>query len=154
MSSDATHLGPPIASAGSSGVPLFHAAWLFAIGIALTERLWLRPSWVLVALGLVAVLCGIAALRAQRVMWLPLALLWCLLGAWVRADGAASGTRTALAGLSDGLLRTVEGTVVDAGAVRSEAAPNTDEPAFASLRNRRPSALHSASMCAFLRSRL
>ncbi len=102
----------------------------FAVGIAITGRLWLRPSWVLVALGLVAVLCGLAALRAQRVMWLPLALLWCLLGAWCAQMEPHPAPAPALAGLSDGLLRTVEGTVVDAGAVRGEAAPNTDEPAF------------------------
>jgi competence protein ComEC len=67
------------AAAGFSAVPLFHAAWLFAAGIAATHWLWLRPSLVLVALALTAALCGLAALR---MVWLPLAVLWLLLGAW------------------------------------------------------------------------
>ena len=69
-------------AAGSGPVPLFHAAWLFAAGIATTQALWLRPSLVLIALALLAVLCAVAALRAQRIVWLPLASLWLLLGAW------------------------------------------------------------------------
>ena len=67
---------------GLAGVPLFHAAWLFAAGIVLASRLWLRPSLVLIALALIAALCCVAALRAQRIAWLPLAALWLLLGAW------------------------------------------------------------------------
>ena len=70
------------APAGLSAVPLFHAAWLFALGIALTQWLWLRPSFVLIALAALAVLCAIAALRAERIVWLPMAALWFLLGAW------------------------------------------------------------------------
>ncbi len=82
------------ASAGLSAVPLFHAAWLFAAGIAATHWIWLRPSLVLIALALVAVLCGLAAFRAQRIAWLPLAVLVVLAGRVVRLDGAASGSRT------------------------------------------------------------
>jgi competence protein ComEC len=105
---------------GSASVPLFHAAWLFAAGIAVTEALWLRPSQVLVALALVAALCCVAALRAQRIAWLPLAALWLLLGAWCAEMEPRPAPASALAALSDGLLRTVEGTVVDAGPVRGE----------------------------------
>src|ERR1035438_8303887 len=108
------------ASAGLSAVPLFHAAWLFAAGIAATHWLWLRPSLVLVALALVAVLCALAAVRATRVAWLPLAILWLLLGAWCAWMEPHPAPAPALAALSDGLLRTVEGTVVDAGPVRDE----------------------------------
>src|ERR1035438_1903835 len=70
------------ASGGLSAVPLFHAAWLFAAGIAATHWLWMRPSLVLIAMALTAGLCGLAALRAQRMVGLPLAVLWGLLGAW------------------------------------------------------------------------
>jgi competence protein ComEC len=105
---------------GIGSVPLFHAAWLFAAGIAVTEALWLRPSQVLVVLALVAALCGLAALRAQRIVWLPLAVLWLLLGAWCAEMEPHPAPAPALAALSDGLLRTVEGTVVDAGPVRGE----------------------------------
>ena len=115
------------ASAGLSAVPLFHAAWLFAAGIAATHWLWLRPSLVLIALVLVAVLCGVAAFRAQRSAWLPLAVLWCLLGAWCAWMEPQPAPAPALAALSDGLLRTVEGTVVDAGPVRGEIEQNLND---------------------------
>ena len=53
------------AAAGLSAVPLFHAAWLFAAGIAATHWLWLRPSLVLVALALAAGLCAQRSQPAQ-----------------------------------------------------------------------------------------
>src|ERR1035438_1734039 len=105
-------------------VPLFHAVWLFAVGIAVTHWLYLRPSLVLVALALVTVLCGVAAFRAQRIVWLPLAVLWLLLGAWCAEMEPHPAPAPAVAALSDGLLRTVEGTVVDAGPVRGETEQN------------------------------
>ncbi len=123
-------IGAPAAlGPGPGTVPLFHAAWLFAVGIAVTHALCLRPSLVLIALALVAVLCGVAALRAQRIAWLPLAALWLLLGAWCAWMEPHPAPAPALAALSDGLLRTVEGTVVDAGPVRGETEQNLDEPA-------------------------
>jgi competence protein ComEC len=110
-------------TAGLSAVPLFHAAWLFAAGVASTHWLWLRPSLALMALPALAVLCALAARRggrAQRIVWLPLAALWCLLGAWCAWMEPQPAPAPALAALSDGLLRTVEGTVVDTGPVRGE----------------------------------
>jgi competence protein ComEC len=98
------------------------------VGIAVAHFLWLRPSLVLIALAMVAVLCGVAAFRAQRIVWLPLAALWMLLGAWCAWMEPHPAPAPALAALSDGLLRTVEGTVVDAGPVRGEAEQNLDEP--------------------------
>jgi competence protein ComEC len=115
------------ASAGLSAVPLFHAAWLFAAGIAATHWLWLRPSLVLVALAVVAVLCGMASFCAQRIAWIPLAVLWCLLGAWCAWMEPHPAPAPAQASLSDGLLRTVEGTVVDAGLVRGEIEQNLND---------------------------
>jgi competence protein ComEC len=120
------------ASAGQNtslgAVPLFHAAWLFAVGIAIAQWFYLRPSLVLVALALAAVLCGVMALRAQRIAWLPLAALWLLLGAWCAWMEPHPAPAPALAALSDGLLRTVEGTIIDAGPVRGETEQNLDEP--------------------------
>jgi competence protein ComEC len=127
MQSDSPTSGQTLdspASAGLSAVPLFHATWLFAAGIAATHWLWLRPSLVLVALALVAALCGLAALRAQRIAWLPLAVLWLLLGAWCAWMQPHPAPAPELAALSDGLLRTVEGTIVDAGPVRGEIEQN------------------------------
>jgi competence protein ComEC len=125
----------PVVSIGlgtaSSPVPLFHAARLFAAGIAVAEWLYLRPSLVLVAIGLVAALCGVAAVRAQRIVWLPLAVLWLLLGAWCAQMEPHPAPAPAVVKLSDGLLRSVEGTVVDAGPVRGETEQNLDEAASA-----------------------
>ncbi len=118
-------------SAALGQVPLFHAAWLFATGIALTHWLWLRPSLALVALAVLAALCVLAAFRTLRIAWLPLGILWCLLGAWCTEMEPRPAPAPALTALSDGLLRTVEGTVVDAGPVRSEIEQNLDEPGAA-----------------------
>ena len=59
---------------------------------------------------------------------MPLASLWLLLGAWCAEMEPQPAPAPALAALSDGLLRTVEGTVVDAGPVRTELEQNVDEP--------------------------
>ena len=83
---------------------------------------------VLIALALTAVLCGVAALRAQRIAWLPLAAMWLLLGAWCAWMEPHPAPAPALAALSDGLLRTVEGVVVDAGPIRGETEQNLDDP--------------------------
>jgi competence protein ComEC len=114
-------------ASNADGVPLFHAAWLFALGIVVAEFIELRPTYLLIALFPVAILCGIAALRAQRIAWLPLAALWCLLGAWCAEMQPQSAPAPALAALSDGLVRNVEGTIIDAGAVRGELEQNVDE---------------------------
>ncbi len=112
---------------GLSAVPLFHAAWLFAAGIVVTSRAWLPPPLVLVLLVLAAALCAAAAFRAQRIVWLPLAALWLLLGAWCGEMQPQPAPAPELAKLSDGLTRTIEGTVVDAGPVRTELEQNVDE---------------------------
>ncbi len=111
---------PEQLATGLKAVPLFHAAWLFALGIAVTSRLWLRPTFLLLPLVVVAGLCVLAALRAQRIAWVPMAALWLMLGAWCEEMEPRPAPAPDLASLSDGLLRTVEGTVVDAGPVRSE----------------------------------
>ena len=110
-----------------NAVPLFYATVLFAAGIAATNWLWLRPSLVLIALILVAVLTVLAATRTLRIAWLPLAILWCLLGAWCAEMEPHPAPAPALAALSDGLLRTVEGTVVDTGPVRGEIEQNLND---------------------------
>jgi competence protein ComEC len=110
-----------------NAVPLFYAAVLFAVGITAANWLWLRPGLVLVSLALVAALCVLAAVRGLRIAWLPLAILWCLLGAWCAEMEPHPAPAPALAALSDGLLRTVEGTVVDAGPIRSEIEQNLND---------------------------
>jgi competence protein ComEC len=122
-------------------MPLFHAAWLFAAGIAIAHWLWLPPSRILIALVAVAILCSVAALRALRIAWLPLAVLWMLLGAWCALMEPQPAPAPALAALSDDLLRTVEGTVVDTGPIRTEieqteVEQNVDEPATQTVSQR------------------
>jgi competence protein ComEC len=106
-----------------SAAPLFHAAWLFAAGIAATRWVWVPPSFALLALSLLAILCGFAAFRAQRAVWAPLALLWFLLGVWCAEMEPHPAPPSQLAQLSDGLLRTVEGTVVSSAALHGEIEP-------------------------------
>lgn len=108
-------------------IPLFHAAWLFALGVALSHFAWLRPSVVLVMSAPIAILCGIAAFRAQRIVWLPLAALWCMLGVWCAEMEPQPAASRDILSLSDGLLRTVEGTVVDAAPLRTDRVENVDE---------------------------
>jgi competence protein ComEC len=115
-------------SAGFTSIPLFHAAWLFAAGVAATNWLWMRPSLVLIAIALIAILCALAAFRAQRIAWLPLTVLWLLLGAWCAWMQPQPAPAPAIAALSDGLLRAVEGTVFDAGPLRGEVEQNLPEP--------------------------
>jgi len=116
------------ASASLAGIPLFHAAWLFAAGIALAAALWLGPGTLLIALLVLAIACAAAALRAPRIAWLPMALLWILLGAWCAEMEPHPAPAPQLLALSDGLLRTVEGTVINAGPVRAELEQSVDEP--------------------------
>ncbi|HEV2325608.1 MAG TPA: ComEC/Rec2 family competence protein [Terracidiphilus sp.] len=117
--------------AGFSAVPLFHAAWLFALGIVAARSIWLRPSLTLLALLPVAGLCALAALRAQRIAWLPMALMWVLLGAWCCEMEPHPSPARPLDALSDGLLRTVEGTIINTGPVRTEMEQNVNEPSIA-----------------------
>jgi competence protein ComEC len=134
MQSRPDNSGPPLPAPSIQGlgskistVPLFHAAWLFAAGIALAEFVWLRPSMLLIAFVPVAVLCCIAALRAQRIVWLPLAVLWCQLGTWCGEMEPRPAPSPDIAALSDGLLRTVEGTLTAAGPLRNSSDQTVDD---------------------------
>jgi competence protein ComEC len=116
------------ASLGLGDVPLFHAAWLYAAGIAIAQGVRFSSSFVLIACVLAAILCACAAFRAQRIAWMPLGLLWCLLGAWCAQMEPGPSADPALAAMSNGLLRTVEGTVAEAGAIQFGAEQDLDEP--------------------------
>ncbi len=113
--------------AGLGAVPLFHAAWLFACGVVVAGHLGLRPSLVLIAIALIGGLCVLANLSATRIAWAPLATIWLLLGVWCALMQPQPAPAPELATLSDNLLRTVEGTVIDTGPLRSELEPNADE---------------------------
>jgi hypothetical protein len=81
----------------------------------------------LIALAAVAILCCAAALRAQRVLWIAVATEWCLLGAWCALMEPQPTPASQIAALSDGLMRTVEGTVIDAGPIRIESEQSVNE---------------------------
>jgi len=119
--------GAHSSSVSLAAVPLFHAACLYAVGITTTHWLWLRPSFLLVALVFLAGLAVLAACRAQRVVALPLAVLWLLLGCWCAEMEPHPAPSPEIAARSDGLLRTIEGTVVDTGPVRGETEENLPE---------------------------
>jgi len=130
MQEESTTAGQTLNRPGSTGLdalPLFHAAWLFAAGICIAEVLTLRPSLVMVGLAPVAALCLLAAFRAQRIAWLPLGALWLLLGAWCAQMEPHPAALQPLGELSDGLARTVEGTIVDTGPVRGEVEQNLSD---------------------------
>jgi competence protein ComEC len=108
-------------------VPLFHAAWQFALGIALTHAVNLQPPVLLAGVIAVAVVCAVAAWCAQRVAALPVVLLWILLGAWSALMEPQPAVSPSIHALSDGLLRQVEGTVVAAAPMRTEAEVHVNE---------------------------
>lgn len=108
-------------AADVAGAPLFHAAWLFALGIGWAAQNWLRPGLLVVALGLTAAVAVLAAWGAERLRWLPLGLLWLLLGAWSAEMEPRPVPDPVVAAASDNLLRTAEGTVAAASAMEREA---------------------------------
>ncbi|MDR3793023.1 MAG: ComEC/Rec2 family competence protein [Terracidiphilus sp.] len=136
-------MATPLTTRGqmSGAIPLFHAAWLFAVGIAATHWVWLPASFVLVAVAAMAAVCVTAALKAMRLAWLPMGVLWLLLGAWCALMEQQPAPSRTLDTASDGLMRTVEGTVVDATPVRTEVEQNVREDAQfdASARSEEPS---------------
>lgn len=107
-------------SASFTSVPLFHAACLFAAGVACAHWLWLRPSFVLIGVVACAGISVMAAFRALRMVTLPLCLLWFLLGALCAELEPHPAPAQTLQSLSDNLLRVVEGTVVEMGPVLNE----------------------------------
>jgi competence protein ComEC len=110
-------------------VPLFYAALLYLAGIVVARYQYLRPSYLLVGLLPVAVVAVFAIGKAPRLAWLPVAVIWMTLGAWSAETEPAPAPDPALTQLADGLLRTVEGTVIDAGPVRGTQLEDEDSDA-------------------------
>ncbi|MFP5236133.1 MAG: ComEC/Rec2 family competence protein [Acidobacteriota bacterium] len=118
-------MGSPSASSGFGAArfhaaPLFHAAWLFALGILVAHRIWIPSATLFVCIAIAVVLTIITVFRVPRLPLLPLALAWILLGAWCANMEPQPAPAPQLLAYSDGLLREVEGTVIRAGPVQSE----------------------------------
>ena len=114
--------------AGADALPLFLAACLFALGVIAARLFYQPPARFLIAIVAIIALCAVAAVRAQRVAWIAMATLWILLGAWRAEMEPLPAPAPMLLSLSDGLLRTVEGTVTNAGPVRVQMDQSVDEP--------------------------
>ena len=110
--------------------PLLAAAGWMACGIGLAHWVW-EPGLVLVAAASLLALLGVLALwRAPRVGWLAIAGLWVvvgLAGAEWRAPIAGAG---GLAGYSDGLSRTVHGTVTRVRVLPAAPSKDVDQVPF------------------------
>ncbi len=100
-------------------VPLFYAGLLYLAGIVLAHYQYLRPSYLLAGLIPLAIISVLAIAKAPRLTWLPSAIIWLTLGAWSAETEPQPAPDPTITQLADGLLRTVEGTVTDAGPLRS-----------------------------------
>jgi competence protein ComEC len=112
-------------------IPLFYASLCFLAGIAFARYQYLRPGYLLLSLIPIAAIAILALTKAPRVVWMPLAFLWFTLGILALETEPTPTPNSAVTDLSDGLLRTVEGEVVNAGPQRarnSTQAPEDSEP--------------------------
>jgi competence protein ComEC len=133
---------PPHERSAFASAPLFHAAWLFALGIVAAHWFWLGPIRVLAGLLLLAALTVLAAWRAQRLLWPLMAIFWILSGLVCAELEPQPAPEPRLDELADGLLRTVEGRVVRAGPVRHESQEllrDADDPEPATAASAQPS---------------
>jgi competence protein ComEC len=109
---------PPIAPQAAL-IPLFYSALLYMAGIVVAHFVYLRPGYLLAGLLPLAAAALTTIWQAPRLTWLPIAAIWFVLGAWSAETEPTPAPDPQLAQLSDGLLRTVEGTVIDAGPLRT-----------------------------------
>ena len=112
--------------AGAALMPLFFAALFYLSGIILAHYVYLRPGLLLAGL-LPLTAIAIAAIRwAPRMTWIALAAVWLTLGAWSGETEPTPAPDKNLLQLSNGLLRTVEGTVSSAEPVRQSMDANSN----------------------------
>jgi competence protein ComEC len=100
-------------------IPLFYCAVLFLTGIASSRALYLRPSLLLTALLPLSLAAIFAIVKAPRLAWLPIAFVWLILGLWSAETEPQAAPSPAITALTDGLLRTIDGTVISAEPLRA-----------------------------------
>ena len=110
----------------SALVPLFYAALLYLAGIVIAHFQYLRPGLLLIGLLPLSCVAVFSIAKAPHLMWLPLAAIWMTLGVWSAETESQPAADPAITQLSDGLLRTVEGTVVDTGPLRTPGVEDED----------------------------
>ncbi|WP_263350895.1 ComEC/Rec2 family competence protein [Acidicapsa acidisoli] len=110
---------PRQTAAPAALIPLFYATLAYLAGIVLAHSLYLRPSWLLAGLVPLAIVSVAAIWKTPRLRWLPIIAIWLVLGIWSAETEPSPAPNPGIAQLSDSLLRTVEGTVTDAGPVRN-----------------------------------
>ena len=114
-------------------IPLFYAALLFLAGIVLAHHQYLRPGLLLAGLLPLGIVAALAIWKAPRLTLLPIGAIWLVLGIWSGETEPGPTSNPAIAQLSDGLLRTVEGTVTDSGPLHSREAGDEDSDSQESL---------------------
>jgi competence protein ComEC len=107
-------------------IPLFYAALLFLAGIVLARYQYLRPGLLLAGLLPLGIVAALAIWKTPRLTWLPIGAIWLVLGIWSGETEPAPAPNPAIAQLSNGLLRTVVGTVADSGPLHSREAEDED----------------------------
>ncbi len=112
------HLKPRIPA--SAFVPLFYTALLYLAGIVIAHFQYLRPGLLLAGLLPLGCVAVFSIAKAPRLTWLPLAAIWLTLGVWSAETEPQPAPDAAITQLSDGLLRTVEGTIAEAGPLRAQ----------------------------------
>ena len=91
--------------------PLLFAALAFAAGILLASRVWFSPAWLGIAAVLLGVLTAAAAGSKSRIVLLPAAATWLLLGAFAAEVQPHPAPQTALRQLAQGMPVTLRGTI-------------------------------------------
>ena len=117
---------PAQPSHAASLVPLFYAALLYLAGIVVAHYQYLRPGYLLAGLLPLGIVAFVAIGKSPRLLWLPIAAIWVTLGAWSAETEPRPAPDPTVTLLADGLMRTVEGTVIDAGPVRRPEVQNED----------------------------
>ena len=108
-------------------IPLFYAALLYLAGIVLARFAAVPTGIFLVGLAALGTFAVLAIAKAPRIAWIPVAAVWLVLGMWSAASEPQLEANPAIAGFSDSLLRTVEGTVAEAGPVRERVAEDATD---------------------------
>lgn len=99
--------------------PSLFAALCFAAGILVSRLEWFLPGLLLLALLAAFAVALFASARAARMAWITVALVYILLGVFCAEVAPAPNPQQKLGLLANNLQRTVEGTIVRLGPIRT-----------------------------------